>query len=54
MHRVTEHDIRRALLNDFAQVHHNDAVGHIVHHAEIVGDDDIGQTQLVFELDEQI
>ncbi len=39
MPRPAQQLLARALLDDLARVHDGDAVGHLVHHAEVVGDE---------------
>jgi hypothetical protein len=40
----------RALLDDLAGLHHQHPIGQAAHHAHVVGDEQIGQAQLVGEL----
>ena len=37
-------------LGDAAQVHHRDAVADVLDHAQVVGDEEVGQAQLALEL----
>ena len=41
--------VRRAVLHDLARVHHGDAVGHVGHHAHVVGDEDDGEPALLLD-----
>ena len=46
--------LRRRELDDLAEVHHRDAVGDVADDAEVVGDEDVGQRELVLEVVEQV
>ena len=41
-------------LDDLAEVHHRDPVGDVLHHAEIVGDEQIGQLELGLQVLHQV
>ena len=41
-------------LDDLAQVHHRDAVAHVAHDGEVVGDEDDRQPELALQLGEQV
>ena len=43
--RALHHVVRGALLHDLAAVHDRDAVGHVLCHVEVVGDEDHGEPQ---------
>ncbi len=43
-----------ALLHDLAQVHDRDPVGRVVHHGQVVGDEQVGQAVLLLEVLEQV
>jgi len=40
--------------HDFAQIHHSHAVADVANHAEIVGNEDIGEAELVLEFFQQV
>ena len=39
-----------AILDDFTHVHNHDGIAHVLHHAKIVGDEHIGQFQVLLQL----
>ena len=41
-------------LHQIAQVHHADAVGHIGNHVQIVGDKQVGQAELLAQIQQQV
>ena len=41
-------------LDDLAQVHHGDAVGNVTYNREIVGNEEIGQTEFVLKIFQQV
>ena len=41
-------------LHQASRAHHRDAVGHVVHHREVVRDEDIGQAELALEVLQQV
>src|SRR5690606_16918742 len=41
-------------LDDLAQIHHRDPVGDVAHHRQVVGDEDVGQVELVLQPFEQV
>jgi hypothetical protein len=43
-----------AFFNDLAQVHHADPVGHVRNYAQIVGDQQVGETQFVLKPEQKI
>ena len=45
---------RGADLDDLAEVHHRDPVGDVAHDRQVVGDEQIGEAELVLELLEQV
>ena len=53
MQRVAEQLLRRCQLHDPPKIHHGDPVGQILHHRQIVGDENVGQPMLFLELIEQ-
>ena len=46
--------VRGTLFDDLAEVHHGDAVAHVAHHTEIVGNEDVGQTAPLLNISQQI
>ena len=54
MPRVVVDLLRRPELDDVAEVHHRDAVGDVVDDREVVGDEDVGQTELLAQLLHQV
>src|SRR6478735_7430515 len=51
---LSEKGIRRRTLDDAAEIHDRDAVADMLHHTEIVADEEIGQAEITFEFQEQI
>jgi hypothetical protein len=45
---------RRGQFDDLAEIHHRDAVAHVLDHAEIVGDEEIGEPVLLLEFEEEV
>ena len=45
---------RRSGLDDGAEIHHRDPVGHLTDHGEVVGDEQIGEAALVTEIHQQV
>ena len=41
-------------LYDFSQIHHDDAVGHVLHHAQVMGNEQIGQIQFFLDVLHQV
>ena len=54
VHRLREQPLRRGALHDLAQVHHRDVVAHMAHHRQVVGDEQVGEAQLLLELVEEV
>ena len=54
MARVLEDLLPAALLDDAAEIHHRHPVAHMLDHAEVVADHDVGQAHLVLELEQQV
>ena len=54
MDGVVEQFFRRGLFHDGAQVHDGDLVGEVVHHGEVMGDEDIGEVHLLLEGFQQV
>ena len=54
MVRPREEGVRRSALDDAAEIHDRDAVADMLHHAEIVADEEIGQAEIALQLHEQI
>ena len=46
--------VRSASLDERAEVHDGDPVGDVAHHRQVVGDDDVGQPELVLQVLEQV
>ena len=49
-----EERLRRRLFNGLAQIHDHDLIGDVVDHAQIVGDEDVGQIQLLLEVLQEV
>ena len=47
---VADHLIGRAVLHDPTQIHNGDAVGDVLYHREVMGDEQIGQALLLLQL----
>ena len=45
---------RCGLFHDSAQVHHHDAVRHVLHHRKIVGHEEQREAEILLEIDEQV
>ena len=41
-------------LDDLAEVHHRDPVADVPHHGQVVGDEEVGEPELVLQVDEQV
>ena len=54
MQRLLEELGGRRLLDDLAEVHDDDAPAHVADDAEVVRDEEIGQVELLLQLDEQV
>ena len=50
MQRVVVDLVGLGQLHHLAQVHHGDAVGDVAHHQQVVGDEEVGQAQLLLEV----
>ena len=46
---MREQILRAPLLDDPAEIHHRDLVAQIVHHREIVADQDVAQAKLILQ-----
>ena len=42
------------VLNDPAHIHHRDAVTHVLHHAEVMADEQIGQAKVFLQFAQQV
>lgn len=51
---MEEDVVRRAAFHYAAALHDHDAVGHVVHHAEVVGDEEVGVVVLLLEVVEEV
>ena len=54
MQRPPEELLGGRQLDDAAEVHHGDAVGDVADDGEVVRDEDVGQVELLLQLDEQV
>ena len=54
MQRPREELVRRRDLDDPAEVHDGNAVGDVADDGEVVGDEDVGEVELLLQLDEQV
>ena len=46
MVRLGEEGIRRSALDDAAEIHDRDPVADVLHHAEVMADEEIGQPEI--------
>ena len=54
MGRCGKQCVRGADLGHLAQVHHHHPVADVVHHAQVVADEDIGQAKLALQIGQQV
>ncbi|MNL54267.1 hypothetical protein D3C87_1775860 [compost metagenome] len=54
MARPLEEQVGGRGFHHMAQIHHHHPVGDVVHHAQIVADEDVGEAELFLEVVEQI
>jgi hypothetical protein len=54
MARERIHGVARSHLDQLAQVHHRNAVAHVPHHREVVGDEDERQPELPLQAAQQV
>ena len=54
MQRVFEQRFARRVFHDLAQVHHGDLVAEVLHHAEVVRDEEVGQAELLLQRAQQV
>jgi hypothetical protein len=54
MRRIAKDIVRATLLDNAAKIHHDDAVGEMAHHMEIVADEQDRQTETLAQIREQI
>ena len=52
--RVVVDLILVALLDDFAEIHHGDAIAEMAHHRQVVSDEQVGNAELVLDVFEEI
>ena len=52
--RVGEQFVGRRGLDDAAEIHHGDAVGDVLHHREIVRDEDVGEAEPPLQVAQQV
>jgi hypothetical protein len=52
--RPGEELVRRSYLDHFAEVHDGDPVADVADDGQVVGDEDVGEPQLVLEIGEQV
>src|SRR5215468_2603009 len=52
--RILDHGGARTDLDNFAQIHHRDPVAYALDHSDIMGDEEIGKTELGLEAHQQI
>ncbi len=48
------HHVGRANLHDPPEIHHGNAVGDLPHHREVVGHEELGETEIPLELSQQV
>ena len=41
-------------LDDFTEIHDGDAVADVLHHGEVVGDEEVGEAEVFLEIDEKV
>ena len=54
MHRPLENVVNAAALDDASQVHHGDVIGDVAHHAEVVCDEEVGQSEPFLHIAQQV
>ena len=54
MHRIVEQLIRLGQLDDLAEIHHRDTMAEMAHHAQIMGDEQISQIELLSQILQQV
>src|ERR1700722_20270989 len=54
MARLGKQLLGRRGLDDATEVHHGDAVGNVLHHREIVRDEDVGETEPALQLAQEV
>src|SRR5689334_14923228 len=54
MERIPIQLVRRTLFDDLTQVHHHHPVADVLHHVQVVTDEDVRQPQLRLEVQQQI
>ena len=54
MHGVVHQLVGLSHLHHLAQIHHGDAVGDVVHHQQVVGDEEVRHAQLVLQVLEHV
>ena len=52
--RIVEQLVHRGLLDNFAGIHHGDAIGDPGNYAEVVADEEDARVDAVFELHDQV
>ena len=54
MQRRGEQRVARRQLDDAAEIHHGDAMADVLHHREIVRDEQVGDPELLLQVDHQV
>jgi hypothetical protein len=54
MRRTVVDHVTIADLDDLAEVHHRHPVGHVAHHRQVVGDEQIGEVAFALQVLEQV
>ena len=54
MRRVLKDLAVAAALGDAAEVHHRDAITHVLYHAEVVADHDSGEPESLLQFEQQV
>ena len=54
MHRICEQHLAGRDLDQVPRTHDRDAIRHVVHHREVVGDEEIGQSELALQVLQEV
>ena len=52
--RCLEQRLGRGELDDVSEIHHRDSVGDVLHHREVVGHEQVGDSELVLKIGEEV
>ena len=51
---MVEQVVGSSAFDDLSFLHHHDAVGHVVHDAQVMGDEEVGEAIVLLEVVEQV